>query len=52
MYVDNLVTRASTTTKANYFHGETKRIFNQASMNIRQWSSKEAEVMESFDEKD
>ena len=46
LYVDNLVSGAESTKYAIFYYRETKRIFNNASMNMCKWVSNDSDVME------
>jgi len=39
MYVDNLIFEADDSNQALYIYRESKKIFNQASINLREWTS-------------
>ncbi len=52
MYVDNLVTGVNSFEEAQRFYTEGKDIFQQASMNLREWTSNNANFVEQIDPKD
>lgn len=39
IYVDNIITGTDNASKATALYNETKRIFNEASLNVREWIS-------------
>ena len=52
LYIDNLATGVSSVAEAIDFYRSTKKIFNSASMNMREWLSNSEEVMSEIDAKD
>ena len=52
MYVDNLVTRADSTADALQMYADSKRMFDSASMNLREWLSSSAEFNKCIPEND
>ena len=52
LYVDNLISGTDTTQNAINYYQETKQIFNEASMNIREWASNDSEVMKNIRDED
>ena len=45
VYVDNIITGAQTITEAKALYSDTKQMFAEASMNLREWASNSAELM-------
>uniref|UniRef100_A0A914V113 Integrase catalytic domain-containing protein n=1 Tax=Plectus sambesii TaxID=2011161 RepID=A0A914V113_9BILA len=52
IYVDNVLTGAQTVEEARQFYDETKEIFSQALMNLREWTSNSKEFREYVAEDD
>ena len=52
MYVDNLLTGVKSSKEAGQFYSESKEIFQEASMNIREWGSNSKDFLESIPEQD
>eukprot|EP00117_Sycon_ciliatum_P031101 scpid25928/ scgid24391/ len=52
MYVDNHISGTDTVTSAVHHYEQGKQLFEQASMNLREWSSNSNEFMQSIPEKD
>ena len=52
MYVDNLVTGADSTADALQMYADSKRMFDSASMNLREWLSSSAEFNKCIPEND
>ena len=52
IYVDNLITYVSTSDEGVTYYEETKRIFNEASMDMCQWVSNDENVVKQFHDDD
>ena len=52
IYVDNLITGTETTQDAVYIYCFVKKIFQEASMNVREWISNDEEVNQEFQPED
>ena len=52
MYVDNLLTGVNSSKEAKEFYSESKEVFHQSSMNLREWGSNSKEFLKSIPEQD
>ena len=52
LYADNLISGSDSTQRAINYYNETKRMFNEAGMNMCKWSSNDGEVMQHIKEED
>lgn len=52
IYVDDVITGTNSIPEATTLYKEAKRMFNEASLNLREWISNSSEVNESFLEED
>ena len=52
MYVDNMITGVETSTQANEMYKEAKKLFQSASMNLREWASNSSEFLQNIPDGD
>ena len=52
MYVDNLLTGVNSSKEAREFYSESKDVFQESSMNLREWGSNSIEFLKSIPEQD
>ena len=52
MYVDNLLTGVNSSKEAREFYSESKEVFQESSMNLREWGSNSKEFLKSIPEQD
>ena len=52
MYVDNLLTGVNSSKEAKEFYSESKEVFHQSSMNLREWGSNSKKFLKSIPEQD
>ena len=52
MYVDNLLTGVNSSKEAKEFYPESKEVFQESSMNLREWRSNSKEFLKSIPEQD
>ena len=52
MYVDNLLTGVNSSKQAKEFYSESKEVFQESSMNLREWGSNSKEFLKSIPEQD
>ena len=52
MYVDNLLTGVNSSKQAKEFYSESKEVFQESSMNLREWGSNSNEFLKSIPEQD
>lgn len=52
IYVDNVITGVNDEVSARNLYGESKHLFKDASMNLRQWASNSIDLMKNIPEED
>ena len=52
IYVDNLLTGVNSSKEAKEFYSESKEVFQESSMNLREWGSNSKEFLKSIPERD
>ena len=52
MYVDNLLTGVNSSKEARQFCSESKEVFQESSMNLREWGSNSKQFLKSIPERD
>ena len=52
MYVDNLLTGVNSSKEAREFNSESKEVFQESSMNLREWGSNSKDFLKSIPEQD
>ena len=52
MYVDNLLTGVNSSKEAREFYSESKEVFQESSMNLREWGSNSKQFLKSIPERD
>ena len=50
MYVDNLLTGVNSSKEAREYYSESKEVFQESSMNLREWGSNSKEFLKSIPE--
>ena len=52
MYVDNRLTGVNSIKEAREFYSESKEVFQESSINLREWGSNSKEFLKSIPEQD